>query len=225
MLRSEAPIAPQEAARAARSDARRAQILRAAVPLLERHGSHEVSMQSIATAAGVSVGLIYRYFPGKQALLQAVTEGVLEEMAQLITAALEPEEDPVRRIAAAFAAYCTVVRDDRLAVLLTYREAHLLDEEGRRTTMALEVRTLAPLRAAVDEAVAQGLLRPVDAELYCYNLLTVAHSWALKHWFFAPRLDFEEFVAAQTALLLSTALHPAHRPRYADLLGDLAAEH
>lgn len=222
MLRTAAGIAPEDAARAARSDARRAQILHAAVPLLERRGSHEVSMQSIAAEAGVSVGLIYRYFAGKQELVRAVTEGVLEEIGQLIAAALEPEEDPVRQIAGAFAAYCTVIRDNRQAVLLTYRESNLLDEEGRRVTKELEVRTVAPLRSAVDAAVAQGLLRPLDAEIYCYDLLTVAHSWALKHWYFAPRRSFEEFVRTQTALLLSTAIPPPHRARYADLLGSLA---
>lgn len=222
MLRADAAIGPQEAARAARSDARRSQILRAAVPLLERRGSHEVSMQSIAAEAGVSVGLIYRYFTGKQDLVQAVTEGVLEEIGQLIAAALEPEDDPVRQIAGAFAAYCTVIRDNRQAVMLTYRESNLLDEEGRRVTKELEIRTVEPLRSAVDAAIAQGMLRPLDAELYSYDLLTVAHSWALKHWYFAPRLSFEQFVRSQTALLLSAAILPEHRFRYAELLGELA---
>ncbi|AXK47018.1 TetR/AcrR family transcriptional regulator [Brachybacterium saurashtrense] len=224
MLRSEAPIAPQEAARATRSDARRAQILAAAVPLLERRGSHEVSMQSIATAAGVSVGLIYRYFAGKQELVRAVTEDVLDDITRRVAAALGPEEDPVRQIAAAFAAYCTVIRDDRQAVMLTYRESHTLDAEGRKVIKELEIRSTAPLRSAVDAAVAQGLLRPLHAELFTYDLVTVAHSWALKNWYFAPRISFEAFVTEQTALLLSAVLAPGHRDRYADLLADLAAE-
>src|SRR5699024_11499162 len=68
VLRHDAAIVPQEAARAARSDARRRQILGAAVPLMERSGSPAVSMQAIADEAGVSVGLIYRYFASKQEL-------------------------------------------------------------------------------------------------------------------------------------------------------------
>lgn len=221
LLRPEASLAPDEAARSARSEARQRQILRAAVPLMERSGSQAVPMQAIAAAAGVSVGLIYRYFASKQELVQAVTEGVLEEMRQLLAEALEPEEDPVRQIAGAFAAYCTVIRDNRQAVLLTYRESNTLDGAGRRVVKELEVRTVEPLRSAVDAAVAQGLLRPLPAELFCLDLLTVAHSWALKHWYFAPRMSFEEFLRDQTALLLSTAIRPEHRGRYPDLLGDL----
>jgi AcrR family transcriptional regulator len=222
VLRTDTVIAPAEAARAARTDARRQQILHAAVPLMERSGSHAVSMQSIAAAAGVSVGLIYRYFASKQELVRAVTEGVLEEMRLLLAEALEPEEDPVRQIAGAFAAYCTVIRDNRQAVMLTYREANTLEDEGRKAVKELEIRTLAPLRSAVEAAVAQHLLRPLPAELFSYDLLTVAHSWALKHWYFAPRLEFGEFVRTQTALLLSAAIPAEHRSRYSDLLGDLA---
>lgn len=222
MLGEEPTIAPEEAARAARSEARRRQILHAAVPLMERSGSPAVSMQAIADAAGVSVGLIYRYFANKQDLVRAVTEGVLEEMLRLLAEALEPEEDPVHQIADAFAAYCTVIRDNRQAVMLTYRESNTLDDAGRSSVKELEVRTVEPLRSAVDAAVATGLLRPLPAEVYAYDLLTIAHSWALKHWYFAPRMSFEEFLRTQTALLLSTAILPEHRERYTDLLGELA---
>ena len=225
MAGTDAANAPAEAARAARSDARRRQILLAAAPLMERSGSQAVSMQSVATEAGVSVGLIYRYFSGKQDLIQAVTEGVLDDMGRRISQALEPEVDPVRQIAGAFAAYCTVVRDHRQAVMLTYRESNTLDEAGRQVIKEMEMRTVAPLRSAVDTAVEHGLLRPIHTELYAYDLLTIAHSWALKHWYFAPRVTFEQFVRSQTALMLSTAIPPDHRSRYPDLLGDLAEAH
>ena len=70
-------------------------LVRAAVPLMERSGSQAVSMQSIAAAAGVSVGLIYRYFASKQELVRAVTEGVLEDMRRLLAEALEEAADPL----------------------------------------------------------------------------------------------------------------------------------
>lgn len=215
-------ILPADAARQARSDARTRQLLQAAARLMEHQGSHAVSMQSVAEEAGVSVGLIYRYFGNKQELVQAVIVGVLDEMALLIPEALEPEEDPVRRIAAAFSAYCSVVRDNLQAVLLTYRESNTLDEEGRSLIKELEIKTAQPLRSSVQDAVDQGLLRPIDVKLYSYNLLVVAHSWALKNWYYAPLFDFEEFVRSQTSLLLSTALAADHRYEYTDLLADLA---
>lgn len=213
--------APAAAARRARSDARRTQLLRAAAQLMERQGSHDVSMQAVAEQAGVSVGLIYRYFGNKQDLVQAVIVGVLDDMARTIPAAIGPQEDPVRQISAAFAAYCTVVDENREAVLLTYRESNTLDSEGRALIKELEIRTAQPLVSAVEAAKERGLLRRVDIRLYSYDLLVTAHSWALKHWYYSPLMELEEFVTKQTALLLSTALLPEHRSTYTDLLGPL----
>ena len=50
------------AARESRVRARRAAILRAAAAIMVRTGYHEMSMQAVAEAAGMSVGLIYQYF-------------------------------------------------------------------------------------------------------------------------------------------------------------------
>ncbi|HEY4615961.1 MAG TPA: TetR/AcrR family transcriptional regulator [Citricoccus sp.] len=209
---------PAEAARQARSDARTRQLLDAAARLMERRGSHGVSMQAVADEAGVSVGLIYRYFANKQELVQGVILGVLDDMARLIPAAVAPEADPVRRMVAAFSAYCRVVDDNREAVLLTYRESHTLNEEGRRLIKDLEVRTAQPLADAIQEALERGLLLPVDTRILSYDLLLIAHSWSLKHWYFAPRMTFEEFVERQSALMLATTVHPDHRAAYGDLL-------
>ncbi|QCU79509.1 TetR/AcrR family transcriptional regulator [Citricoccus sp. SGAir0253] len=186
---------------------------------MERRGSHAVSMQAVAEEAGVSVGLIYRYFGNKQDLVQGVIVGVLDDMARLIPDAIGPEQDPVRRIAAAFAAYCRVVEDNREAVLLTYRESNTLDDQGRQLIKDLEVQTAQPLRDAVQEAVDRGLLAPVDVRIFSYDLLIVAQSWALKHWYFAPLMDLDGFIRSQLSLLLSTLLDGAHRADYADLLG------
>lgn len=209
---------PADAARSARTDARTRQLLEAAARLMERSGSHSVSMQSVADEAGVSVGLIYRYFGNKQDLVQGVIVGVLDEMARLIPEALEPEADPVRRIAAAFAAYCAVVRDNREAVLLTYRESNTLDESGRQLIKDLEVRTAQPLIEAVQDAVDHGLIRPVPVPVYAYDLLLIAHGWALKHWYFAPHISFEQYVQNQTALALTGVIADEHRADYVDLL-------
>lgn len=47
------------------TDARREQLLASGVELLRRRPQHEVSIEEIAEAAGVSKGLLYHYFPTK----------------------------------------------------------------------------------------------------------------------------------------------------------------
>ena len=64
------------------SQTTRAAILDAAGRLFGEVGYDEVTMRRIAAAAGCSHTAIYRYFPDKEALLEALTRPVLEQMAQ-----------------------------------------------------------------------------------------------------------------------------------------------
>lgn len=53
---------------------RRAQILDAAIACFLKHGFHQTSMHDISTEAGISVGLIYRYFANKEAVIAAMAD-------------------------------------------------------------------------------------------------------------------------------------------------------
>lgn len=202
------------------AEQRSAELLAAAARLMERDGSQAVSMQAVAAEAGVSVGLIYRYFGGKDDLLLAVILDVLETFAQRVPEAVTVAgEDPVRGLAAAFRAYCEVIDERRHAAVLTYRETKSLSPQTRRRLKDLELSTSEPLRRLVRAGIDQGVFRDVDVELVSYNVLLAAHGWALKHWFFERRTSFEAYVGQQLSLLLNALLEPRRRRRYADLLG------
>ncbi len=70
MSRSPRPaIAPRKQPVQARSAQLVADILKAAIRVLEREGAHRFTTIRVAQAAGVSVGSLYQYFPNKQAIL------------------------------------------------------------------------------------------------------------------------------------------------------------
>lgn len=210
---------PEDAARRTRAELRSRQLLDAAARLMEREGSEAVSMQALASEAGVSVGLIYRYFGSKNDVLLAVIVDVLDAFATDVPAAVEQAgEDPVHRLAAAFAAYCHVIDTHRHAAVLTYRESKSLDREGRERIKRLEVETSDPLRRIVREGIDAGILVCDEPDLVAYNMLLLAHSWALKHWYFERTMSLEEYVRAQLALTLRALIPPEGRAPYADLL-------
>ena len=216
---AEAPD-PHEATRLTRAQQRSRQLLSAAARLMERDGSQAVSMQAVAEEAGVSVGLIYRYFGGKDDLLLAVIVDVLDAFAVRVPEAVAAAGDnPVERLAAAFRAYCEVIDEHRHAAVLTYRESKSLSAEGRQRIKELEVATSEPLRTLLSEGIEAGEFQDVDVDLVSYNLLLLAHGWALKHWYFERTLELDEFVAEQTALALSALLQPRRRRSYRRLLG------
>lgn len=73
-----------------RSAATVAVIVEAAARVLERNGFEGFNTNAIAERAGVSIGSLYQYFPGKDALLSAIIEretapllGISEELANI----------------------------------------------------------------------------------------------------------------------------------------------
>jgi AcrR family transcriptional regulator len=52
-------------------------------------------MQEVATEAGISAGAIYRYYPSKEAVLQAISERALETDQSLIVGARAHADEPI----------------------------------------------------------------------------------------------------------------------------------
>src|SRR5262245_58794364 len=53
---------------------RRQQILNAALICFAKRGFHQTSMHDVSAEAGISVGLIYRYFENKEAVISAMAD-------------------------------------------------------------------------------------------------------------------------------------------------------
>ncbi|WP_433201990.1 TetR family transcriptional regulator [Nocardia sp. CA-107356] len=101
-----APLSPPaQPGAAARADARRNRtlVLAAAQRAFAEHGT-SVSLAEVARRAGVGAGTVYRHFPTKTDLLEAVMQQRIDRLATLATGHLDAP-DP----GAAFFAICTEV--------------------------------------------------------------------------------------------------------------------
>src|SRR5499425_3685935 len=63
---------------------RRCQILDAALVCFARRGFHQTSMHDISAEAGISVGLIYRYFENKEAVISAMADRHKQEIGEVL---------------------------------------------------------------------------------------------------------------------------------------------
>src|SRR5437588_21344 len=63
---------------------RRSQILDAALVCFAKRGFHQASMHDISAEAGISVGLIYRYFENKEAVISAMADRHKEEIGEVL---------------------------------------------------------------------------------------------------------------------------------------------
>lgn len=96
---------PRKAASQERSRATIEAMVEATARILVKEGFDKASTNRIAEAAGVSVGSLYQYFPGKEALVAAVIERHQQKIMQTVRGELagvmdQPVEKAVRKLIA-----------------------------------------------------------------------------------------------------------------------------
>lgn len=154
----------------------RQRIVERALDLFERRGYAETTLRDIADAAGVSIGLAYRYFDRKEELALALYEQLSEEVARTVKL---PDSSVGERWAALERIRFKVLRPHRRTLLALLQAA--LDPEGELgalspATAAVRERWLGLHRAVVDGAA--GLRVPADELarlLYAVDLLLVVY--------------------------------------------------
>ena len=215
-----ASLPVEEAVRAARASSRRRQVLDAAVTVMGKTGFHQMSMQDLARKANVSVGLIYQYFGGKEDLLLATIVRILDVFRDQLAPVMDAAgADMVVQLAAGIRRYIEIVDENLDGVVLTYRESRTLGAEGRAQIKELEIASAAPLRAVIEVGIESGVFRAVDVDLTVYDIMLLAHGWALKHWHFGTSYTVDEYITLQTRHVLRSLVAEGRRAEYAHLLG------
>ncbi|WP_435104445.1 TetR/AcrR family transcriptional regulator [Arhodomonas sp. AD133] len=130
-------IEPRKRPRQARSAVTVDAIVEAAARILTADGLAGLNTNAVAERAGVSVGSLYQYFPGKEAILTEMLRRKRRKLLDDMTAALagmerEDEDTVIARLVAA--AMRNQARAPRLAQALDYASAALpLHDETMHT--------------------------------------------------------------------------------------------
>ncbi|WP_289149481.1 TetR/AcrR family transcriptional regulator [uncultured Salipiger sp.] len=83
-----APLSPRKTPRQSRSRASYEAVLTAAAQILERDGIAGLNTNAVAERAGVSVGTLYQYFPGKEAIAAELVRRIKAQLLDDLTGAL-----------------------------------------------------------------------------------------------------------------------------------------
>jgi AcrR family transcriptional regulator len=142
----------------------RERILRAVAELLEREASAELTMPQVAESSGVSLRTVYRYFPTREALLEAAGRWIGGELLQQgYPAGLDDVADSFERACGEF--------DERPGLV----RAMALSEVGREARSARRRERLDAIRRALElevGALSEQELRHAEAVLaYLHNML------------------------------------------------------
>lgn len=154
------------AARRLAGDARREQILREATQCFATRGYRGTTTRELAARVGVTEAAIYRHFPSKEALYQAVIEhqmGPVELPDRLAPIARRRDDRRLfRELAGEILARLDGDPDLLRILLFTALEGHALSEPFFRTRVR-RVREF--VTEYIRDRIAEGAFRPVDPVL------------------------------------------------------------
>ncbi len=179
-----------EGVRRRRKEARPGEIVDAARDEFVAKGFSEARIDDIAARAGVSKGLVYVYFPSKEALFEAVIRSavlpIIDQAAALIAAdQTTPAPDQLRMAIGTF--YRELVGTDRRRLI------HMIIAEGPRfPEMARFYHTevlskgKAALRALIERGIARGEFRAGALSRYPEILIGPAMIAAVWKLLFEP---------------------------------------
>ena len=142
------PLRPRKTPRQPRSSETVASILEAAAQILETKGFEGFNTNAVARRAGVSIGSLYQYFPGKDAMMIALMR---RETAQFRADAVVALDQPSGVAAMDLLIVATVRQQLRRPVL-----ARLLDVEESRPAFRTEVAKLGEFQAALVDIIRRG---------------------------------------------------------------------
>jgi len=108
-------------------NARRAQLLDAALDVFVAQGFHAASMDDIADHAGISKPVLYQHFPSKLDLYLALLDAQVEDLVGRIRATLDATTDNRERVRGAITTYFDFVESKGAAYRLVF-ESDLRNE-------------------------------------------------------------------------------------------------
>lgn len=162
-------------------DARRKQILAAARVCFARAGFHGASMGQICTEAAMSPGALYRYFPSKDSIIEAIAEEERLSAGECMEIFFGPGSLVDRLVWSAmdYLEKSTATGTGRLMI-------EIVSESIRNTTIgerfhAIEGEVRGAIRSALEEAQRRGEIGgDVDLDLALVMLLSVADGLVMR---------------------------------------------
>lgn len=138
-------------------------ILKAAIDIIAKKGVQNLTMDRVAAEAGVAKGTLYTHFKNKKQIFEAaIQESVvplLEELSYICKTDLPPDKK-LEKIVRIHLEFFNRHKKFHRVLLHSRNSAH----DGRTRYHSSEYKgTIKKISAIVEEGIAQGIFRPMDA--------------------------------------------------------------
>lgn len=158
-----------------RTAVRRDQIAQAALALVAELGLAELSMARIAERLGLATSAMYRHFPGKEEILDAVIDLIGSRLEANISAASRASEDSLARLEFLLQRHIALVRENSGIPRLLFSGEVFCGSKGKREQL---FRLITGYLARVTEIIREGqragsIRNDVDAPTLAVHFLGI----------------------------------------------------
>lgn len=148
------------------ADERRAVTVEAVVELAGEQNPTDITTAAIAKRMGLTQGALFRHFPNKSAILEAVMEWVAERLLGRIDKAIQTASSPLAALEAAFMAHIAFVVQHPGVPRMLFGELQRAEESPAKLMVRTLIRSYSErLRRLIEDGKAQGeLAADLDAD-------------------------------------------------------------
>jgi AcrR family transcriptional regulator len=171
-------------------EARRKQILQAALATFSEKGFNAANVSDVAARAGVSQGTIYWYFDSKEELLIQALLSIFEDLGEGALGAVmqcETATDKVRALGHAMVGFMTEI-EGVFPLFMEYWASSARREEVGEIWGGILVEYKDLIAGIIEEGIQRGEFRPVDAGQLVWAVMA-AYDGLAAYDMFLPGLD------------------------------------
>ncbi|HWR49407.1 MAG TPA: TetR family transcriptional regulator [Pseudonocardiaceae bacterium] len=169
--------------RSGHREQRRTALVQAAMRAIRRYGP-DVAMEDIASEAGVSKPILYRYFLDKGDLYMAVSETATQHLRTILLSGLESEADPRTLLRLVIETYLTFIEQEPELYRFVVRRS-FTDRPLRRDPVTTNAALISGTLATIFRDRLRSLgLDPGGAETWAHagvGMVQAAGDWWLQH--------------------------------------------
>ncbi|HEX6395388.1 MAG TPA: TetR/AcrR family transcriptional regulator [Acidimicrobiales bacterium] len=188
------PRTEYHASLAAKREARREVLVRAATDAIRRLGP-EASMDAMAAEAGITKPILYRYFGDRDGLITAVADCFADELLARLEKIILSDEPPGVRTRQAIDCYVAFIEED--PALYGFFSHHAA--VGGPAVRSVVDRVAAALARAVGEGLREARVDAGPAETWAYGIVGMVHM-AGAHWAADPAIPRDRLIDYLTNL-------------------------
>ena len=196
------PSPPTRPALRARYDARRREVVGTAAKLFAERGYDGTSMSELTAATGLAAGGLYHYIEGKDDILIAICDELLEPLLEQARKIVAAEAPPVEQLRGLVTAWVAHVVEHRHHMLVFTQERQAIEREQRWRRVRSQRRAFEKiLDDVLKRGEADGSMSFADRRLSLLALLGMVNytpQWVRPN----GRLSPAEIAAGYCAILL-----------------------